>query len=71
MSNIDESTAAPGRNAQLSWIGRKLSLSNLRLEETEIFPKNGREDVTENLTMLVRHVNRTFPFYLPRRLELK
>lgn len=66
MNNMsdDDTTIDPGRNAQLSWIPRKFS--NLRLEETQIFPGNNTA-VIENLTSMVRHINRTFPFYLPKR----
>jgi hypothetical protein len=66
MGTLEDAEIAPGRNAQLSWIQRKFS--NLRLEETQIFPGNNQE-VIENLTLMVRHINRTFPFYLPSRYK--
>lgn len=60
----DDAKIAAGRNAQLSWIPRESS--NLRLEETQIFP-GINQDAIENLITMVRHINRTFPFYLPSR----
>jgi hypothetical protein len=53
-----------GRIAQLNWVARKFS--NLCLEETQIFPSNGQTD-PGHMALVVRHVNRTFPFYLPNR----
>jgi hypothetical protein len=64
MNNKTDGSTESGCVAQLSWIARKFS--NLRLEETQIFPHNGQND-PEYLALMARYINSTFPIYLPSR----
>ena len=62
----DESTANSelGLTAQFSWIPRKFAVKSI--EELKIFPSNDQTN-PDNLALMVRHMNSTFPYYLPSR----